>query len=105
MTPLDNCITTDEADRQRVPMMGSDIPLGADNVLDLCLRLRMACSGSADPIHDDEACGALAYLRQRLLNWSPSHPSNERFDQCVRQLIHATLAEVEARIGPHGGTR
>lgn len=74
------------------------LPLGADNLFDLCLRLRMACNGSADPISIEETHDAMAYLRRRLIHWTPSyHKAGERFDNCVRQLMNATIEEVEAR--------
>jgi hypothetical protein len=74
------------------------LPLGADNVLDLCLRLRMACNGSADPISNIETHYALAYLRHRLIHWAPSVLSTgKRFDECVRRLVIAAHDEVMER--------
>ncbi len=65
---------------------------------ELCMDLRMACNGSADPISDEERDDALAYLRKRLADWKPSIlASGAAFDECVRQLVIATIAEVEAR--------
>lgn len=77
------------------------LPLGAANLLDLCLRLRMACNGSADPISVPETHAALAYLRKRLLNWTPSQPSSKRFDDCVRRLACEAIKEVEDRYDWH----
>jgi hypothetical protein len=72
-----------------------ELPLGADNVLDLCLRLRMACNGSADPISIQEMHEALSFLIRRLVHWTPSPPTAKRFDNCVRQLMCAAIDEVE----------
>lgn len=63
----------------------------------LCLDLRMARNGSADPWSDTEVQEALAWLQHRLDTWKPSRPAGNKFDECVRQLVIATIEEVEAR--------
>lgn len=71
--------------------------LNDKTLMDICLDLRMAHNGSADPIPAKETAEALAYLRERLAAWRPSPlPSGARFDECVRQLVLATIDEVEA---------
>lgn len=74
------------------------LPLDAANLLDLCLRLRMAANGSADPIAEDAMEEALRYLRLRVSEWRRSTRRSARFDECVRQLVLATIAEVEQRV-------
>lgn len=65
-------------------------------LLDACLGLRMACSGAADPVRDEDKLRMLDALRARLDTWQPSHhPKWEAFDEAVRQLVVATLAEVD----------
>ena len=64
----------------------------------LCLDLRMAYNGSADPFSEEEKCAALAYLKRRLAEWKPTvWPPSAKFDEAVRQLVIATIEEVEAR--------
>ena len=69
---------------------------GPRTLLELCLDLRMAHNGSADPISEEETAAALAYLNYRLATWKPSAlPSGARFDECVRALVLATIIEVQ----------
>jgi hypothetical protein len=71
---------------------------GPRTLLELCLDLRMAHNGSADPISEEETAAALAYLNYRLATWKPSAlPSGARFDECVRALVLATIIEVQCR--------
>lgn len=64
----------------------------------LCLDLRMACNGSADPMKDEDRNAAIAYLQSRIDAWKPSSRGQEGFDEAVRQLAIATLAEVRGNI-------
>lgn len=63
-------------------------------LLSVCLGLRMAHTGIIEPHADVHArCAA---LRARLDAWTPSyHPSRVEFDEAVRRLVLATLAEVQ----------
>lgn len=71
---------------------------GPRTLLEMCLDLRMAHDGSADPISDEDTAAALAYLNYRLATWKPSIlPSGARFDECVRALVLATIVEVQCR--------
>lgn len=71
---------------------------GPRTLLELCLDLRMAHNGSADPISEEDTAAALAYLNYRLATWKPSAlPSGARFDECVRALVLATIIEVQCR--------
>lgn len=69
------------------------------DILSVCLRLRMACNGSADPMSSDDVRGALAFLKSRVREWRPSaRPSEEAFDGAVYSLILATIEEVELQV-------
>jgi hypothetical protein len=57
----------------------------------ICTRLRAQMSGASDPWDDDLVGAAVALLRERLACWVPSHPTNRRFDDAVRELVEATL--------------
>lgn len=71
---------------------------GPRTLLEMCLDLRMAHNGSADPISEEDTAAALAYLSYRLATWKPSIlPSGARFDSCVRALVLATIIEVQCR--------
>ena len=75
---------------------------GPRTLLEMCLDLRMAHNGSADPISEEDTAAALAYLRHRLEAWKPSIlPSGARFDECVFNLVLATIAEVAPVIERH----
>lgn len=63
---------------------------------EICLDLRMAHNGSADPMPDKKSAELIGHLRTKLDNWKPSDPFSERFDDCVKQLVIATLREVSA---------
>lgn len=95
MTPADStCKPEGTSTAQMGTDRAVDSPFEDRTLLDLCLWLRMAHNGSADPISDEETHEALAYLRRRLIHWKPSHPSGKRFDECVRQLVIAAHDEV-----------
>lgn len=63
---------------------------------EVCLRLRMACNGAADPLPDGEVDQVCSYLQKRVSNWRPSVTgSAEMLDSAIRILVLATLIEVE----------
>lgn len=68
---------------------------GPRNLLEICLDLRMAHNGSADPISPEETDAALAYLRHRLATWTPRAKVWAQFDDAVFALTWATITEVE----------
>ena len=70
---------------------------GDAEILSICLGLRMQHCGSCDPWPDEQAAEVVECLKLRLEVWSPpSGPHWARFDDAVRELIRATLAEVGA---------
>lgn len=65
------------------------------NLADICLFLHMAINGSADPWPDQQVRQTVTFLHQRLEHWLPSSPASRNFDDTVRQLVLAVLAEVQ----------
>lgn len=64
-------------------------------ILPVSLGLHMAHTGSADPLPAEDKARHVAWLRQRLAEWQPSHAKWERFDEAVKAIIMATLDEVD----------
>lgn len=71
---------------------------------ELCMRLRVSVSGAGDPwpTKDESAC--VEYLKSRASRWYPSQARYERFDEAVRALVLATIAEVESAISARAET-
>lgn len=67
-------------------------------ILEGCLYLRMSDWGATEPpLEDDERAEMIAALRERLTLWEKSSdPMRSKFDNLVRQLIVATLEEIQA---------
>lgn len=62
---------------------------------EVCLQLRNACNGSADPWSAEKISKVCHYLRDRLKKWEPSSRADaEMLDEAVRMLVIATLAEI-----------
>lgn len=59
---------------------------------EVCILLRMALNGSAEPIAGDAADRWVAYLEARLRNWRQSAMPSA-VDEAVRCLVAATLLE------------
>jgi hypothetical protein len=66
---------------------------GRAMLTDICMALRSACNGSADPWTDYKKSQTIRLLKARLATWQL--PSNE-VDEAVKQLVCATLKEVGA---------
>lgn len=65
---------------------------------EICMALHMALSGAGDPWDDEAERVAARYLRIRVARWRPSAgPLWREFDQCVKKLCEATVAEYEVR--------
>lgn len=65
---------------------------------EICLGLRGACNGSADPWQPDLVKETLAMLQARMDSWRPGRKVEERFDNAVKELVAATMEEVKAYI-------
>ena len=57
--------------------------------------LRMAVSGSNDYLGPVEVKVLRAFLLERLAGWTPSRKGDERYDEAVKELCAAALAETE----------
>lgn len=63
---------------------------------ELCLNLRMACNGSADPWKSEDVVDTLLYLGYRLLTWSDSSNFISKIDDAVYMLVKATIYEIKS---------
>lgn len=63
------------------------------DILAVCLALHTSHTGSAEPLPGEEEARYVAWLRQRLAEWQTPHPRTQRFDDAVKALVEATLAE------------
>lgn len=67
-----------------------------DTLPQICMELRMACNGSATPYRPEYVEKVVAMLKERLRTWEDSPPKYARFDNAVRELVAATIAEAAA---------
>lgn len=66
------------------------------SLLALCEALHMVASGVADGcMRHSEVERSLNDLRVKLKAWKPSPSFTKRYDDCVKALVEATLAEWE----------
>lgn len=63
----------------------------------ICIELRQSLCGAADPWPDEDVAACVQLLKDRLESWRPSRPNDERFDNAMREVVRATLAEVDRR--------
>jgi hypothetical protein len=64
------------------------------SLLALCEALHMVATGVAkDRVRRSEVARSLATLHARLRDWLPSPEISARYDDAVKALIEATLAE------------
>lgn len=63
------------------------------SVLELCELLHMSKTGSGDTIHGKGLGTACKAIVERLAEWEPSKVPATRYDEAVRELLRATLAE------------
>lgn len=69
---------------------------------ELCIDLRMALTGSADPWRKERVLAAAKILQDALDTWVNHHRDYEQvlFDETIRMLILATLNLVPQRALP-----
>ena len=65
------------------------------NLPTLCIDLRMALNGGADPWSDERMKSVVGYLKARLGDWYPSVDENRIFDEAVRTMCFEVLRLVE----------
>lgn len=61
----------------------------------LCEKLHMHTTGSGDWVEPSEVGKISTYLTDRLENWKPGRDASAPFDDAVRALVMATLAELQ----------
>jgi hypothetical protein len=61
----------------------------------LLSRLHMSAMGSSDPLPDDLIGPYIAEVRNRLRYWTPSTPRSKPYDDAVKAMCHAVLAEYD----------
>ena len=70
---------------------------GTKMLPEICIELRHAVNGAADPWPDKEIAETVRMLTMRLDTWHASIRWDQRFDDAVREMILATLELVEMR--------
>lgn len=66
-------------------------------VVDLCEYVHTHLSGSAQGLSTAFLAGCVDELRLRLSKWKAPHPRWQRYDDAVKSLVEATIAEWEGR--------
>lgn len=96
MTKLKTTTQT-TAKNERVELLEEQDKLFGRQIMlpEICLNLRMAVNGSADPWPDDQIEKTVYILQRRLDLWIDSHSRYKRVDDAVKELVIATLAEVK----------
>lgn len=61
-------------------------------VLDVALALHMSKTGASDPMQGDEG-EAIEFLTKRIREWKPAPTFTEQFDNAVKAVLVAALAE------------
>lgn len=65
------------------------------SLLDVCQRLHMSRSGASDPLNMYIVKLMLNRLQNKINEWKDPPWFSERYDNAVKNLIEATLAEYE----------
>ncbi len=84
-------------DRRFAALNRQSLLFGSLTLLEICGNIRMAANGSADAWPDADMKAAIALLRERLATWE-DHKHGKRFDDAVKALVEATIAEVEGGV-------
>lgn len=53
--------------------------------------------GSSDPLSDEDREAYLAEVKKRVENWTPSPPRSKRYDDAVKEMCLAVVAECKER--------
>lgn len=80
----------------------------AMDVLTVCLTLHESATGAADPLDDDQRKRLTTWLRWRLDSWQEGPPFAAVFDNAVKALCMAALADAdreEAAIEKYRGAK
>ena len=69
-----------------------------NSVVSTCLTLHGSNCGSGDPCSAEQEEQALGFLQRKLVNWHRNGDDTTAvFDEAVRMLVVATIAETECR--------
>jgi hypothetical protein len=60
---------------------------------EICQQLHMSGNGSSDLMFADEREAMVAYLLKRIADWKLSDPASDAYDNAVKALLRATIAE------------
>ncbi len=77
---------------------GGHLPRYSYDLLALCLNLHCALSGVGDPLDDKDEAVYVATIYERLANWTKSGAPWLAFDEAVRGMCCAVLAEYHDRL-------
>lgn len=76
------------------------------DLLGVVSELRTSLWGASDPLSEDEETRYVEFLRSRLAAWEPSTTGRlERYDDAVRELCAAALAEYDLAVKERSETR
>lgn len=80
-------------EQERLCGPGSELP-------SICLALRAGINGTSDPWPQETVVEYLMMLRWRLNEWrEPATEQSRRLDDAVKEMVAATVAEVESYLG------
>jgi hypothetical protein len=68
---------------------------GKATLPEICLNLRQAVNGAAEPWPLEDVNKAIVILSKRLMFWINGSEIGKRFDSAVYEMVAATLREVE----------
>lgn len=69
-----------------------------ESVLEICLYLHMHHNGASDPLDAETYAEYLQHITNRLSNWREGQAISKQFDDAVKSLIQATIAECNAQL-------
>lgn len=67
------------------------------SILETCEELHMTMTGASEGMSANAFRARITYLEKRLGSWHRSRGSEERYDEAVRALMLAVLAEYDNR--------
>lgn len=68
---------------------------GYNNLLDICLDLHMANTGSFQDVPTNKYKFLVSILKQSIEEWVDGNAKYKSFDEAVRNLIKATIEECQ----------
>lgn len=77
-----------------MPKESRELMNEGENLLTICLDLRMSNSGAADPLIDSCKERYIKILKKAIRFWESGPEKFKRFDNAVLELCKATLEEL-----------